>query len=218
MLFFIDTANVEEIKLAASMGLVDGVTTNPSLLAKEGRNPIEVLQEICEIVDGPISAEATATDYDGMVAEGRKLREIHPNIVIKIPMTADGLRAVRSLTDEGIQVNQTLLFSPSQALLSAKAGATFVSPFVGRLDDIATSGMDLIGQIITIYRNYDFKTKVLVASIRHPMHLVEAAMMGADVATIPYKVMLQLVKHPLTDLGIQRFSDDWEKVKDLVKF
>ncbi|RMH71507.1 MAG: fructose-6-phosphate aldolase [Gemmatimonadetes bacterium] len=218
MRFFIDTANLEEIRAAAEMGLVDGVTTNPSLLAKEGRNPIEIFREICQIVDGPVSAEVGSTEYDGMMAEAHKLAEIHPNIVIKIPMTLDGLRAVRTLSEEGIKTNQTLCFSPSQAILSAKAGATYVSPFVGRLDDISSGGMDLIGQIITIYDNYDFETQVLVASIRHPMHLVEAALMGADVATIPYKVITQLIKHPLTDIGLQRFVDDWNTVKDLVQF
>lgn len=218
MLFFIDTANIDEIKSAVSMGLLDGVTTNPSLLAKEKRNPIDVLKDICELVDGPISAEVTAMDYEGMMEEGRRLAKLHQNIVIKIPMTTDGLRAVRSLTSEGIKVNQTLVFSAAQALLSAKAGATYVSPFIGRLDDISDDGMSLIEQIVTIYQNYAFETQVLVASIRHPMHVIESALIGADVATIPYKVIMQLAKHPLTDIGLQRFLDDWEKVKDLVKF
>ncbi len=212
MKFFIDTANLDEIREASSMGLVDGVTTNPSLIAKTGRKLDEVIADICEIVDGPISAEAVSLEADGMIAEGRELAKIHPNVVIKVPLTLDGLKACRTLTDEGTGVNVTLCFSPSQALMAAKAGATFISPFVGRLDDISHTGMELIEQICQIYRNYDFNTEVLVASIRHPVHVVEAAMLGADVSTIPWAVMKKLVKHPLTDIGIERFLADWKNV------
>jgi transaldolase len=212
MKIFIDTANVNEIKEAASMGLLDGVTTNPSLVAKEGKNFNELLKEICSIVHGDISAEVVATDYDGMVKEGRSLAKIDDKIVVKIPLIKEGLKAVKSLKAEGIRSNVTLCFSPNQALLAAKAGAYILSPFVGRLDDVGTSGMDLIHQIITIYRNYNFETQVLVASVRHPMHVVEAAMMGADIATIPYNVLIQLIKHPLTDIGLEKFLSDWKKV------
>jgi transaldolase len=212
MKIFIDTANVNEIKEAASMGLLDGVTTNPSLVAKEGKNFNELLKEICSIVQGDISAEVVATDYEGMVKEGRILAKIDDKIVVKIPLIKDGLKAVKSLKAEGIRSNVTLCFSPNQALLAAKAGAYILSPFVGRLDDVGTSGMDLIHQIITIYRNYNFETQVLVASVRHPMHVVEAAMMGADIATIPYSVLVQLIKHPLTDIGLEKFLNDWKKV------
>jgi len=212
MQFFIDTADIDEIRAAHAMGLVDGVTTNPSLVAKTGRPFAEVIQEICEVVDGPISAEAISLEYDPLVAEARALAAIHQNIVVKVPLVADGLRAVRTLTAEGIRTNVTLCFSATQALLAAKAGATYISPFVGRLDDISQVGMGLISEILDIYGNYDFDTQVLVASIRNPLHVLEAAQMGAHVATIPYKVMLQLVKHPLTDLGIQAFLKDWEKV------
>ncbi|MEK6678414.1 MAG: fructose-6-phosphate aldolase [Nitrospirota bacterium] len=212
MKFFIDTANVKEIKEANALGLVDGVTTNPSLVAKEGRDFKDLIKEICSIVDGPISAEAVSLDADGMIKEARELSKIHKNIVVKIPMTPEGLKAVKVVSKEGIKTNVTLVFSPSQALLAAKAGATYVSPFVGRLDDISHVGMDLIEQILIIFDNYGFETEVIVASIRNPLHVVDAALMGAHVATIPYNVMLQLSKHPLTDIGIKKFLDDWEKV------
>lgn len=212
MKIFIDTANIKEIKDAASMGLLDGVTTNPSLVAKEGRNFHELLKEICSIVKGDISAEVVSTEYEGMMNEARSLAKIDPKIVIKIPLIEEGLKAVKSLKEEGIRTNVTLCFSPTQALLAAKAGAYIISPFVGRLDDISTYGMELIQQIITIYRNYNFETQVLVASVRHPIHVVEAAMMGADIATIPYKVLVQLIKHPLTDIGLEKFLNDWKKV------
>ncbi|RKY94887.1 MAG: fructose-6-phosphate aldolase [Ignavibacteriae bacterium] len=212
MKFFIDTANVNEIKEAASLGVLDGVTTNPSLVAKEGKNFRELLDEIVKIVDGPISAEVIATDYDGMLKEARELAAIHKNIVVKIPLIKEGLKAVKTLSGEGINTNVTLCFSPSQALLAAKAGATYVSPFVGRLDDISTSGMELISQIVQIYGNYNYQTEVLVASIRHPLHLVEAALMGADVCTIPFAVINKLFNHPLTDIGIDKFLSDWKKL------
>ncbi len=212
MKFFIDTANIKEIKEAAELGLIDGVTTNPSLIAKEGREFRELIEEICSIVDGPISAEVISLEAKGMVKEGRELSQIHKNIVIKIPMTKDGLKATRTLTQEGIKVNTTLVFSPVQALLAAKAGSTYVSPFVGRLDDVSHYGMELVDQILTIYDNYDFETEVIVASIRNPLHVLEAALMGADVATIPFKVIEQLTRHPLTDVGIERFLADWKKV------
>ncbi len=212
MQFFIDTADVAEIKAAHDMGLVDGVTTNPSLVAKTGRKFEEVIADICAIVDGPISAEAVSLEYEPMVAEARQLAGIHRNIVVKIPLVADGLKAVRTLADEGIRTNVTLCFSATQALLAAKAGATYISPFVGRLDDISLTGMSLIGEILEIYGNYGYETQVLVASIRNPLHVLESAQLGAHVATIPYKVMLSLVKHPLTDKGIEAFCKDWEKV------
>ncbi len=212
MKFFIDTANVKEIKEANALGLVDGVTTNPSLVAKEGRDFKDLIKEICTIVDGPISAEAVSLDAEGMIKEARELSKIHKNIVVKIPMTAEGLKAVKVVSKEGIKTNVTLVFSPSQALLAAKAGATYVSPFVGRLDDISHVGMDLIEQILIIFDNYGFETEVIVASIRNPLHVVDAALMGAHVATIPYNVMLQLSKHPLTEIGIKKFLEDWEKV------
>ncbi len=212
MKFFIDTANIDEIKEAASLGILDGVTTNPSLVAKEGKNFRELLDEIIKIVDGPISAEVIATDYDGMLKEARELAAIHKNIVVKIPLIKEGLKAVKTLSGEGINTNVTLCFSPSQALLAAKAGATYVSPFVGRLDDISTSGMELISQIVQIYSNYNYQTEVLVASIRHPLHLVEAALMGADVCTIPFAVINKLFNHPLTDIGIDKFLSDWKKL------
>jgi len=210
--FFIDTANIKEIKEAAELGLIDGVTTNPSLIAKEGREFRELIEEICSIVDGPISAEAISLEAKGMMKEARELSKIHKNIVVKIPMTRDGLKATRTLTHEGIKVNTTLVFSPVQALLAAKAGSTYVSPFVGRLDDVSHYGMELVDQILTIYENYDFETQVIVASIRNPLHVLEAALMGADVATIPFKVIEQLTRHPLTDVGIERFLSDWKKV------
>ena len=213
MKFFIDTANIEEIREAASLGVLDGVTTNPSLVAKEGKDFRKVLREIVSIVNWPISAEVTATDRDGMVREGRELSQIHPNIVIKVPLTKEGLQACKALRGDGIGVNVTLCFSPTQALLAAKADATFISPFIGRLDDISHDGMELIRQIRIIYDNYGFETEILAASIRHPQHVVEAALAGADVATIPYKVVMQLIRHPLTDLGLAKFLADWESMK-----
>lgn len=212
MKFFIDTANIEQIKEAASYGLLDGVTTNPSLVVKEGKDFKELLVEICRIVDGPISAEVVSTDYEGMMKEARELKKIHRNIVIKVPLIKEGIKAVKSLTEEDIKTNVTLCFSPSQALLAAKAGATYISPFVGRLDDISHNGMDLIKQIVQIYKNYNYKTEVLVASVRHPLHLVDAALMGAHVATMPFEVIEKLFKHPLTDLGLEKFLSDWKKL------
>ncbi|MCP3983200.1 MAG: fructose-6-phosphate aldolase [bacterium] len=214
MKFFIDTASVSDIREAAGMGLLDGVTTNPSLLSKESGSPKEILQEITKIVEGPVSAEVTALDHDGMIAEATELGKIADNIVIKVPMTLEGLKALKTLSSQGIQTNCTLIFSAPQALMAAKAGATFASPFVGRLDDLATDGMELIRQICTIYENYGLATEVLVASVRHPIHVVEAAMLGAHVVTMPPKVIAQLVKHPLTDRGLEQFLADWEKVKD----
>src|SRR3990172_1499632 len=214
MKFFLDTANLEEIKQAVSMGILDGVTTNPTLVAKEGGNVTfkEMILQICEIVDGPVSAEVVSTDYAGMMKEAHDLAKLHPNIYVKIPMIREGLKAVKTLTAEGIRTNVTLCFSPTQALLAAKAGATYVSPFVGRLDDVSEEGMALIGQILQIYRNYEFSTQVLVASVRNPMHVVQAARMGADAATIPFNVLEQLARHPLTDIGLKKFLSDWEKV------
>ena len=211
MKFFIDTANVDEIREAASLGILDGVTTNPSLVAKEGRDFYEVLREIVSIVNGPVSAEVTSEDRDGMLQQGRELAKISPNITVKVPLTKEGLQACKSLRSEGIDVNVTLCFSASQALLAAKADATFISPFVGRLDDVSQEGMELIRQIRVIYDNYGFETQILVASVRHPLHVVEAALAGADVATMPYKVVAQLLKHPLTDIGMEKFMADWEK-------
>lgn len=212
MKFFIDTANLNEIRECAEMGLIDGVTTNPSLIAKEsGVDFKEHIAAICALTPGDVSAEVTSLDAEGMIREGREYSKIAPNVVIKCPLTLDGLKATRTLDGEGIKVNVTLCFSPAQAILAAKAGATYVSPFVGRLDDISTNGMDLIADIVQIYSNYDWKTQVLVASIRNPLHLVESAKMGADVATIPYKVIKQLVKHPLTDAGVEQFLSDWKK-------
>jgi transaldolase len=213
MKFFIDTANIEEIRAAAQLGIVDGVTTNPSLIAKEGRKFEDVVAEITGLVDGPISAEVTALDYDGMMSQAAPLAKIHKNITIKVPLTKDGLRACRALRDRDTAVNVTLCFSASQALLAAKCGASFISPFVGRLDDISHDGMDLIRQIRAIYDNYGFTTQILAASIRHPMHVVDCALAGADVGTMPYKVMTQLYEHPLTDLGLKKFLEDWEKLK-----
>jgi transaldolase len=212
MKFFIDSADVKEIRAAHEMGCLDGVTTNPSLLAKVGRPLEEAIREICSIVDGPVSAECVSLEAPALIAEGRQLAKIHENVVVKIPMGVEGMKAVKALTAEGIRTNVTLCFSPNQALLCAKAGATYVSPFVGRLDDISLDGMELIGQIIEIYGNYDFHTQVLVASIRNPVHVVTAARMGADVATIPYSVLAQLAQHPLTEIGIKKFLADWEKV------
>jgi len=211
MKFFIDTANIQEIREAASLGVLDGVTTNPSLVAKEGRDFRKLLEEICTIVNGPISAEVLAVDFDHMMTEARSLAGIHPNIVVKIPLIKEGLKAVKALKQEGIRCNVTLCFSPNQALMAAKAGAYFISPFIGRLDDISQDGMGLIRQVVTIYRNYRFETQVLVASIRHPLHVVEAAMIGADICTMPFKVIEQLIKHPLTDIGLERFLADWKK-------
>jgi len=213
MKFFIDTANIEEIRDAARLGILDGVTTNPSLVAKEGRKFEAVIAEICTIVDGPISAEVTALDFDGMMAQAHPLAKIHKNVTIKVPLTKDGLRACKALRGEGTAVNVTLCFSPSQALLAAKCGATFISPFVGRLDDVSQDGMELIRQIRAIYDNYGYTTQILAASIRHPMHVVDCALAGADVGTMPYKVMTQLYEHPLTDLGLKKFLEDWEKLK-----
>ncbi len=209
MKFFLDTANVESIKYFADMGLVDGVTTNPSLVAKEGRNFEDVIREISEIVDGPISAEVLSTDVDGMVREALELSEIHENIVIKVPMTKDGIKATHILANKGVKVNMTLIFSPAQALLALKAGARFISPFIGRLDDISCSGMELVVAVREILDNYDFECEIIVASIRHPLHVVEAARLGADIATIPPSVMEKLFNHPLTDVGLERFLKDW---------
>ncbi len=210
MKIFLDTANVKEIQEAANMGLLDGITTNPSLVVKEGRSFRDVLQEICRIVDGPISAEVVSLDADAMVTEGRELAKIHKNIVVKVPLIPEGLKATKRLSSEGIKVNVTLCFSPTQALLAAKAGAWCVSPFIGRLDDISADGMELIRQIVTIYKNYDYKTLVLVASVRHAQHVVQSALAGAHIATLPYAVFQQLFKHPLTDSGLKKFLADWE--------
>jgi transaldolase len=212
MKFFIDTANVDEIRKAHELGVIDGVTTNPSLMAKEGKDPVQILKEICSVVDGPVSAEVVGLTADEMVKEAGTLAKIHKNIVVKIPMIEEGVKAVKKLSGLGIRTNVTLVFSSPQALIAAKAGAAYVSPFVGRLDDISHVGMDLIGDIIQIYENYLFATEVIVASIRNPLHVVEAAKMGAHVATIPYAVITQLIKHPLTDVGLARFLKDWEKV------
>jgi transaldolase len=212
MKIFIDSGDIGEIKEAQTMGVIDGVTTNPSLLAKGGRPTKVAIAEICEIVDGPISAEVVATDRDGILREGRELAKIHPNVVVKVPLIDEGLKAVRTFTSEGIKTNVTLCFSAAQALLAAKAGATYISPFVGRIDDAAGDGMEVIRQIVTIYRNYDFATQVLTASVRHPVHFVEAAMIGAHVATIPFKVIKQLTKHPLTDVGLAQFLADAKKI------
>jgi len=214
MKFFIDTANINEIKEAAALGILDGVTTNPSLVAKEGKDFRKLLDEILSIVDGPVSAEVISTDYDGILNEAHELAKIHKNIVVKVPLIKEGLKAVRTLTSENIKTNVTLCFSPSQALLAAKAGATYISPFVGRLDDISHDGMELISQIVQIYKNYDYKTQVLVASIRHPLHLVDAALMGADVSTMPFSVINRLFQHPLTDLGLEKFLSDWQKTQN----
>lgn len=212
MKFFIDTADINEIRQAQDMGLLDGVTTNPSLIAQTGRSFEDVIAEICEVVDGPISAEVVSTDFGGMIAEAKKLTAIHSNIVVKIPLIPEGLKATRWCTDNGIKTNVTLCFSAVQALMAAKAGATYISPFVGRLDDIQHEGMELIRQIVQIYDNYMFKTEVLVASIRSPMHVLESALAGAHVSTIPFGILSKLAHHPLTDSGLQRFLADWEKV------
>src|SRR5436309_758124 len=212
MKFFLDTANIDEIRDAASTGVLDGVTTNPSLISKEGNPFEEQLLKICSLVDGPVSAETVSRDAAGMVDEGRHLAKLHRNIVVKCPMTKEGLKATKMLSDEGIRVNVTLVFSAPQAIMAAKAGAYFVSPFVGRLDDISQDGMGLIKDIVTIFNNYDFKAEVLVASVRHPLHVVQAGLMGADICTLPAKVFDQLLKHPLTDRGVEQFLKDWEKV------
>jgi transaldolase len=211
MKFFIDTANIEEIKKAVDMGMVDGVTTNPSLIARENKPFEEIIKEICQVVDGPVNAEVIGLDAETMVREGRELAKIHANIVVKIPMTTDGLKAVKQLAAEKIKTNVTLVFSASQALMAAKAGASYVSPFVGRLDDISQNGMDLVSDIMNIFDNYGYATEVIVASIRNPNHVVDSALLGAHIATIPFKVIAQLARHPLTDLGVEQFLADWEK-------
>ncbi len=211
MKFFIDTANIDEIKKANELGMVDGVTTNPSLVAKEGREFKGLIKEICDIVDGPVSAEVVSMDAEGMVKEARELANLADNIVVKIPMLEEGLKAVKTLAQEKINTNVTLCFSPIQALMAAKAGAAYISPFVGRLDDISQIGMELVEEIITIYDNYGFETEVIVASVRNPIHVLDAALMGADIATIPFKVIQQLTKHPLTDIGVEKFLADWKK-------
>ncbi len=213
MKIFLDTANFTEIREAASTGLLDGVTTNPSLVAKENRPFKDIIKDICGIVPGDVSAEVTATDVDGMLKEGKELAKIADNVIVKVPLTKDGLLAVQKFKADGIRCNVTLCFSPTQALLAAKAGAYIISPFIGRLDDISQVGMELIQQIVTIYRNYDFQTQVLVASIRNPMHVVDSALIGAHIGTMPYSVWTQLIKHPLTDIGLARFLDDWKKVQ-----
>ncbi|HZX15150.1 MAG TPA: fructose-6-phosphate aldolase [Thermodesulfobacteriota bacterium] len=215
MKFFLDTGNLDEIRDAASLGVLDGVTTNPTLVAKEGEQKgfKELIREICEIVNGPVSAEVISTDVERMLEEARELAQIHPHVVVKMPLTEDGIRATKKVSKEGIKVNVTLVFSPSQALLAAKAGAAYVSPFVGRLDDVSNIGMDIVRDIVGIYKNYGYPTQVLVASIRHPIHIVEAARAGAHIATMPYKVFKQLIKHPLTDVGLERFLSDWGNQK-----
>lgn len=215
MKLFIDTANVEEIREAYSLGVICGVTTNPSLIAREGRNFAQVVREIVSIVDGPVSAEAISTDAPGMVSEAVELAAIHPNIVVKIPMTADGLKATKILADKNIRTNVTLIFSANQALLAARAGATYVSPFVGRLDDISQDGMDLVCDIMEIFDRYQLQTRVIAASIRHPVHVIAAAKAGAHIATVPYKVIMQMIRHPLTDAGVKKFLEDWETVKNI---
>jgi transaldolase len=212
MKFFIDTGDVGEIKEAAAQGIIDGVTTNPSLVAKTGRKYREVVTEICELVNGPISAEVLSTDFDGMLREGREWAKVHKNVVVKIPLIPDGLKVVKILKSEGVRSNVTLCFSPTQAIMAAKAGAAYISPFIGRLDDISEEGMDLIEKIVTIYNNYTFDTEVLVASVRNPTHVVDAAMLGADICTIPFNVLQQLIKHPLTDTGLKKFVEDGKKI------
>ena len=211
MKFFIDTANLQEIRAAKAMGVLDGVTTNPSLVAKEGKDFFSLIREICTLVDGPVNAEVLGEGEKDMVREAQELSKIHPNIVVKIPMTVEGLKAARALREEEIRTNVTLIFSPLQALLAAKAGANFVSPFIGRLDDVAHTGMELVEQIATIFDNYGYDTEVIVASVRHPLHVLEAALIGADIVTMPFKVIEQLAKHPLTDVGLARFLEDWKK-------
>jgi transaldolase len=213
MKFFIDTANIDEIKEANDMGMVDGVTTNPSLIAKEGRDFEKLVKEICEIVDGPVSAEVISLDTKGMVREAQHLAALHDNIVVKIPMTVDGIKATRQLSEQGIKTNVTLVFSPLQALMAAKAGATYASPFIGRLDDLSNEGMFLVDQIVEIYGNYAFDTEIIVASIRNPIHVLDAALIGADIATIPFNVLAKFASHPLTDKGIKTFLEDWNRAK-----
>jgi len=213
MKIFIDTANIEQIREVNSWGILDGVTTNPTLVSRENTDFKSLVKQICEIVDGPISAEAVSTEAKGIIEEGRELSMIHPNVNIKIPMTEEGIKATKILSDEGIDVNVTLVFSPAQALLACKAGARYISPFVGRLDDIGHNGMKVVADILEIIWNYDFDTEVIVASVRHPRHVIEAALLGADIATVPYDVLKKMFKHPLTDIGIERFLKDWEKVK-----
>ena len=213
MKFFIDTANIEEIKQAHAMGMADGVTTNPSLIAKEGRDFETIIKEICAVIDGPVSAEVIGTDTGAMLKEARHLADLHPNVVVKIPMTVDGIKATRQLSLEGIKTNVTLVFSPLQALMAAKAGATFVSPFIGRLDDISQEGLALIEQIVQIYDNYGYTTEVIVASVRNPLHVLDAALIGADIATIPFGVLQKFAAHPLTDKGLKAFLADWEKAQ-----
>ena len=219
MKFFLDTASVKEIREGQAMGVLDGVTTNPSLVAKEGTPFKETVLEICNIVNGPVSVEVTATDLEGMLSQGRNYAKWHRNVVVKLPTTREGVKGCKTLTDEGIKINMTLCFSPTQALLVAKAGAAYVSPFVGRLDDISTNGMTLVREIVQIYKNYGFTTQVLAASLRHPMHVVEAALAGSQVGTMPFKVLEMMFNHPLTDIGLEKFSKDWEKanLKDLQK-
>ncbi len=217
MKIFLDTANLDHIKKALEWGVLDGVTTNPTLLSKEGKDPILQLKKICELVKGPVSAEVIGLDSQTMVTEAQELSKIAPNICIKIPLTFEGLKAVRVLKEKGIKTNVTLCFSPSQALLAAKAGADFISPFIGRLDDISSYGMRLVSDIKLIYDNYGFKTQIIVASVRHPMHVLEAAKIGAHICTLPFEVLEKLIKHPLTDIGIQRFLQDWKKLQDLLK-
>ena len=211
MQFFLDTAEIKEIETGLAWGMVDGITTNPSLIAKSGRPYLATVQEIAKLVPGPVSGEVLATEYDEILTQGRRLAALAENVVVKVPLTPDGLRSVATFKKEGIKTNVTLCFSAAQALLAAKAGAAYISPFVGRLDDVAEDGMELIDQVVTIYRNYGFDTQVLVASVRHPVHMVQAAMLGADVATLPFKVLEQLYKHPLTDIGLERFLADWKK-------
>lgn len=217
MKLFIDSANLDEIREVASWGIIDGVTTNPTLVAKEGKDFIKLIEEICKIIDGPISAEAISLDKDSIIKEAKTLSKIHKNIVVKIPLTKEGLKAVKVLSGEGIKTNVTLCFSATQALLAAKSGANFISPFVGRLDDISNRGMDLIRDIRAIFDNYNFMTEIIVASVRNPIHVLEAALMRADIATCPYVVLEQLVKHPLTDIGIKRFLEDWERISKMQK-
>ncbi|HEX4338687.1 MAG TPA: fructose-6-phosphate aldolase [Polyangiaceae bacterium] len=212
MKFFIDSGDIGEIREAAAMGAIDGVTTNPSLLSKSGLSTKKAIAQICEIVDGPISAEVLATETNAILTEGRELAKIHKNVVVKVPLIPEGLKAVAQFTKENIRTNVTLCFSPTQAIFAAKAGASYISPFIGRLDDIAEEGMDLIEKIVTIYHNYEYSTEVLVASVRHPIHVVQAALIGADVCTVPFKVITQLVKHPLTDAGLAKFLEDAKKI------
>lgn len=213
MKIFIDTANIEEIKKAKNLGVLDGVTTNPTLISKENKPFMDIVEEICNTVDGPISVEAISLEYDGILKEARKYSKINDNVVIKVPLIEEGLKAVKTLDQEGIKTNVTLCFSPTQALLAAKAGATYISPFIGRLDDRSHNGIELVQEMRKIYNNYNLDTQIIVASIRNPLHVLDSALYGADIATIPFKVIQKLVKHPLTDIGIQRFLHDWEKVK-----